>query len=67
MKAATYKGPSKPYLEIKEVPTPKPGPGEILVRVAATGICHSDIHLFKGDFGTCEGGFHTRSRDFWLG
>ena len=57
MKAATYKGPSKPYLEVKEVPTPKPGPGEILVMVAATGICHSDIHLFKGDFGPVREGF----------
>ncbi|ADN49671.1 zinc-binding dehydrogenase [Vulcanisaeta distributa] len=57
MKAATIKGPNKPYLEIKEVPTPKPGPGEILVRVAATGICHSDLHLFKGDFGPVRQGF----------
>ncbi|MFB6470360.1 MAG: alcohol dehydrogenase catalytic domain-containing protein [Vulcanisaeta sp. AZ3] len=57
MKAATYRGSDKPYLEIKDVPTPKPGPGEILVRVAATGICHSDLHLFKGDFGPVMRGF----------
>lgn len=58
MKAATFRGPSRPYLEIKDVPTPKPGPGgEILIRVASTGICHSDIHLFKGDFGPVGQGF----------
>src|SRR5688572_1707505 len=28
-----------------EVPVPEPGPGEVLVRVAAAGLCHSDLHL----------------------
>ncbi|MFP3899717.1 MAG: NAD(P)-dependent alcohol dehydrogenase [Acidimicrobiia bacterium] len=31
--------------EFREVPTPEPGPGEVLVRVAAAGACHSDLHL----------------------
>ncbi|MBM3326479.1 MAG: zinc-binding dehydrogenase [Calditrichaeota bacterium] len=43
MKAAVFNGPKQP-LEIKEVPTPKPGPGEILVKVAACGVCHTDLH-----------------------
>jgi alcohol dehydrogenase, propanol-preferring len=30
---------------IKEVPTPEPGPGEVLVRIAGAGVCHSDVHL----------------------
>lgn len=33
---------------VKEVPTPSPGPGEVLVRVAAAGICLSDVHLIEG-------------------
>ena len=28
-----------------EVPAPEPGPGEVLVRVAGAGLCHSDLHL----------------------
>ncbi len=38
-------------LEVKEVPTPKPGPGEILVRVQACGICGSDVHGLDGSTG----------------
>jgi L-iditol 2-dehydrogenase len=33
-----------------ELPDPSPGPGEILVRVMAAGICGTDRHLFKGEF-----------------
>lgn len=28
-----------------DVPTPAPGPGDVLVEVAAAGVCHSDLHL----------------------
>ena len=31
--------------ELTEVPTPEPGPGEVLVQVGAAGACHSDLHL----------------------
>lgn len=33
---------------VKEVPTPVPGPGEVLVKVAAAGVCLSDVHLVDG-------------------
>lgn len=33
-----------------EMPIPDPGPGDILVRVEAAGICGTDRHLFKGEF-----------------
>ena len=33
--------------ELQEVPVPEPGPGEVLVKVAAAGACHSDIHLIE--------------------
>ena len=32
------------------VPEPTPGPGEVLVRVEAAGICGTDRHLYKGEF-----------------
>jgi propanol-preferring alcohol dehydrogenase len=31
--------------ELREVPQPEPGPGEVLIRVAAAGVCHSDLHI----------------------
>ncbi|MDR7427017.1 MAG: zinc-binding dehydrogenase [Armatimonadota bacterium] len=43
MRAAVFEGPGRP-LVLTEVPTPRIGPGEILVRVAACGICHTDLH-----------------------
>ena len=33
---------------VKEVPRPTPGPGEVLIKVAAAGICLSDVHLIEG-------------------
>ena len=38
-------------LEIADLPEPKPGPGEVLVRVAACGICGSDVHGYDGSSG----------------
>ena len=39
------------HLEIAEVPAPTAGPGEVLVRVAACGICGSDVHGYDGSSG----------------
>ncbi len=33
--------------ELRDVPTPEPGPGQVLVRVAGAGACHSDLHLME--------------------
>jgi propanol-preferring alcohol dehydrogenase len=49
MKAAVVHELGKP-LVIEEVPVPEPGPDEILVRIAATGVCHTDLHAAKGDW-----------------
>jgi (R,R)-butanediol dehydrogenase/meso-butanediol dehydrogenase/diacetyl reductase len=43
MKAAVFKAVGRP-LEIVELPNPKPGPGELIVRVRDCGICGSDLH-----------------------
>lgn len=34
---------------IEDLPTPVPGPGEVLIRVAAAGVCHSDLHIAHGE------------------
>jgi propanol-preferring alcohol dehydrogenase len=47
MKAARLIKPGHP-LEMQELPVPEPGPGDVLVRVKATGICHSDAHYRAG-------------------
>ncbi|HPZ83074.1 MAG TPA: galactitol-1-phosphate 5-dehydrogenase, partial [Thermogutta sp.] len=39
------------HLEVRDVPTPKPGPGELLVRVQTCGICGSDVHGLDGSTG----------------
>lgn len=39
------------HLEIADLPEPAPGPGEVLVRVAACGICGSDVHGYDGSSG----------------
>jgi D-arabinose 1-dehydrogenase-like Zn-dependent alcohol dehydrogenase len=36
---------------VEDVPIPEPGPGEVLVKVAYCGICHSDLSLIDGVFG----------------
>jgi propanol-preferring alcohol dehydrogenase len=36
-------------LEVAELPTPVPGPGEILVRVEVCGVCRTDLHVAEGD------------------
>ncbi len=49
MKAAVFREINKP-MEIEEVVVSKPGPREVLVRTAAAGVCHSDLHFFNGTY-----------------
>ena len=49
MKAAVVRELGKP-LALEEVPVPQPTENQILVRIAATGICHTDLHAVKGDW-----------------
>jgi propanol-preferring alcohol dehydrogenase len=37
-------------LEIREVPVPTPGPGQVLVQIEASGLCHTDIHAARGEW-----------------
>ena len=38
-------------LGIETIPVPRPGPGEALIRVRAVGVCHTDLHVLKGEVG----------------
>ena len=49
MRAAVVHAFGEP-LTIEELPVPEPGPGEILVRISATGVCHTDLHAARGDW-----------------
>ena len=49
MKAAVLNEIGKP-VTIQDVPKPAPGAGQVLVRVEACGVCHSDVHLAEGDW-----------------
>ncbi|MBS7545837.1 alcohol dehydrogenase AdhP [Ancylobacter oerskovii] len=49
MKAAVVRAFGKP-LVIEDVAVPEPGPGEIQVRIQASGVCHTDLHAAEGDW-----------------
>ncbi|HTV57376.1 MAG TPA: alcohol dehydrogenase AdhP [Verrucomicrobiae bacterium] len=49
MKAAVVTSFGKP-LAVREVPVPEPGPGQVLVEIAASGVCHTDLHAADGDW-----------------
>lgn len=49
MKAAVVRAFGQP-LAIEEVPIPEPGLGEVLVKVIASGVCHTDLHAADGDW-----------------
>lgn len=49
MKAAVVTSFTEP-LEIQERPRPEPGPGQVLVRIEASGLCHTDIHAARGEW-----------------
>ena len=46
MKALVYRGPGR--IRLEDVPEPVVGPGEVIVHVAAVGICGSDMHAYHG-------------------
>ena len=49
MKAAVVEKFGAP-LVVKELPIPTPGPGQVLVQVVASGVCHTDLHAAEGDW-----------------
>ena len=53
MKAVVFRGVGR--LQVEEVPKPKPGPGEAVLRVMTTTICGTDVHIVKGEYKVREG------------
>ena len=49
MKAAVLHALKTP-LRIEQLPVPEPGHGELLIKVTACGVCHSDLHAVDGDW-----------------
>ena len=48
MKAVVYDAPRS--YDIKEVPTPTAGPGQVRIKVDQVGVCGTDVHIHNGDF-----------------
>ena len=48
MRAMVLDGPGQP-LRPAELPVPEPGPGELLIRVHACGVCRTDLHILDGE------------------
>ena len=46
MKAAVFL--SRERTKIREMARPAPGPGEVLIRVTACGVCGADVHIYHG-------------------
>jgi len=54
LKAAQIVEPNKP-LKISEIETPIPTGRQVLIKVKAVGVCHSDLHLWDGGYDTGDG------------
>src|SRR5437899_4488380 len=48
MRAIVLPEPGGP-LRVEDIPRPSPRAGEVLIQVAACGVCHTDLHVMKGE------------------
>src|SRR5205807_904376 len=48
-RAALFHGPGRPF-EVREIDLAEPRPGEVVVRMAAVGICGTDLHSVRGEW-----------------
>ena len=49
MTAAVFRGAGRP-IEIRSVDLAPPGPSEVEVAIASAGVCHSDLHMVRGEW-----------------
>jgi len=49
MKVARLAGPRRPFAVV-DADRPEAGPGEVVVKIVASGVCHSDLHIARGEF-----------------
>ncbi len=52
MQAVMKVAPGVGYIELRDIPEPKAGPGQVVINVKAAGICGTDIHIYKDEFKT---------------
>lgn len=52
MRKVSFMG--KKSFKLQEISTPTPGPGELLIRNAACGVCGTDVHIYYGEPGSAE-------------
>ena len=48
MQAMQFRGAGQPLTPV-ELPRPEPGPGQVLVKIAACGVCRTDLHVCDGE------------------
>jgi propanol-preferring alcohol dehydrogenase len=48
MRAMVFEAPGRP-LALRDLPNPRPRPGEVLLRVRACGLCRTDLHVLDGE------------------
>ncbi len=53
MRALVFRGPNE--IGIEQVSIPKPGPGDVVIRVTPTTICGMDLHILKGEYAVKRG------------
>lgn len=49
MRAAVLQSFNQPW-QVKDLPDPTPGPGQVVIRIRASGVCGGDVHLHHGQF-----------------
>lgn len=49
MRAAQIEAPGSP-LKFVQIPIPEPQAGDVLIKIMACGLCHSDLHIVDGDW-----------------
>ena len=50
MKAVRFIAAGRPA-EVVDLPEPRPGPGEVLLKIGGAGVCHSDLHVLEQGLG----------------
>ena len=50
MKALRKLAGGEGHVELVDIPTPQPGPGQVLLKVKSVGICGTDLHIWEGRF-----------------
>ena len=53
MRAMLLDAPHTP-LHLADLPIPTPGPGQVLLKVRACGVCHTDLHILDGELTGCD-------------